>query len=216
MKRRKSLTRRYEQRKYREGYDFVIGCDEVGRGCLAGPVVAASVILDFRLKISDLKDITDSKLLSAKQREVFDGIIRDHAIGWGIGVVDEKIIDKINIHNASLLAMRWAVEGLRLSFDFAQGDSNKTIVAIDGKFTIPEFNMKQEAIVDGDAKILSIAAASIIAKVHRDKLMTNMHERYPNYKFHEHKGYATLHHRNAIKKFGLTPIHRLSFCSAYI
>jgi ribonuclease HII len=236
------LTFAYEKKKIREGFSFVVGCDEVGRGCVAGPVVASAVALDLRFRIKDLRGVTDSKLLNAKQRERFDGIIRQNALGWGIGVVSHKVIDKINIHQASLLAMRKAVESLMSvipsecsrveeslsqdikgslhsssdAFRLGRDDIQGALVALDGKFTIPSFHMKQESVVDGDAKILSIAAASIIAKVYRDKLMVKLHQKYPSYQFFGHKGYATLRHRTAIKKFGLSPIHRKSFCKNYI
>ncbi len=208
----------FENKKIREGFWGVIGCDEVGRGCLAGPVVAAAVILDLeRLSKSHKIDqdstnqIKDSKLLTPKKREELAKFIKDCSI-WSIAEVEEKIIDEINIHQASLLAMKKAVKGL-LSQGFAQwGNNGRVLVAIDGKFTIPEFNMKQEAVVGGDNKILSIAAASIIAKVYRDELMQKLHEQFPEYNFFKHKGYATLHHREMIKKHGLTPRHRLSFC----
>ena len=212
MKPRKSLTAAYEQQKIREGFSFVVGCDEVGRGCLAGLVVAASVILGFKFENADFRGINDSKSLSREQREKFDLIIRERAIGWGIGVVSEKIIDKINIHQASLLAMRKAVENMLVK---GIQERKKYFLVLDGKFIIPSFHMQQEAVINGDAKIFSIAAASIVAKVYRDKLMMKLHKKYPLYGFDRHKGYVTFHHRKALEKIGLSQAHRRSFCKKY-
>lgn len=212
----KMLSLKYEFKKRTEGFELVIGCDEVGRGCLAGPVVAGAVILP-KVLVPELFDVKDSKLLSPTQRERLDKVIRDQAVTWGIGEVDEKIIDEINIHQASLLAMRRAVENLLQKINTQDTASLKRFfVCVDGKFIIPEFNMEQDAVVDGDAKILSVAAASIIAKVYRDTVMLQLHHQFPNYNFAQHKGYATFRHREAIKKFGLTSIHRRSFCRQYI
>lgn len=223
------MTLHYEKKKIREGFNYVIGCDEVGRGCLAGPVVAAAVAVDGELKAESYKvvksaGIRDSKLLSPMQRVKAAEIIKRHFL-CGIGVVDEKIIDKINIHHATLLAMRRAVEDLLsqqiLIPDLVEGSKivpstssgNKFYIVIDGKFTIPNFNIAQEAVVDGDNKILSVAAASIIAKVFRDDLMRKYHTKHPLYNFAQHKGYGTLFHRQMIVKHGLSRIHRKSFCN---
>ncbi len=208
----------YEKIKLKKGYFAIIGCDEVGRGCLAGPVVAGAVILPIAsISLKDeLLEVKDSKQLTAKNRERLEVKIKSESLGWGIGVVGEKIIDEINIHHASLLAMKKAVKNLQGKLKYDSIVSQQILLAVDGKFCIPEFYMEQEAIVDGDAKILSIAAASIIAKVYRDKLMTSLDKTFPGYKFSAHKGYATFHHREAIKKLGLTPIHRLSFCGNYL
>lgn len=213
MKRQKSLSIVYEQKKIREGFSFVVGCDEVGRGCLAGPVVAGAVILDLKFKIKDLKYIQDSKVLSPSQRESLSVLIKKYATAWGVGVVSEKVIDKINIHNASLLAMKKAVHSAlkKVSNETMQG-----FVVLDGKFTISKFDMKQEAVVKGDAKILSVAAASIVAKVYRDKRMQKLHGKNPEYNFIQHKGYATSEHRKHIKKLGLLSVHRKSFCKRYV
>lgn len=216
-----AMDTNFEKKKIQEGFLGVIGCDEVGRGCLAGPVVAAAVIFNCESlnrinKIDEdlIEQIKDSKLLTPKKREELAKFIKESSI-WSIAEVDEKIIDEINIHRASLLAMKKAVERLLLPSP-AQGDSGQMLIVIDGKFKIPEFNMKQEAIVGGDNKVLSIAAASIIAKVYRDELMQKLHEQFPEYNFSKHKGYATLHHREMIKKHGLTPRHRLSFCKSFV
>jgi len=254
---------RYENQKYKQGFTHIVGCDEVGRGSLAGPVAAAAVILDLNIvKISakggsafggkDLSEVRDSKLLSPKKREKLSAIIKNNCVVWGIGTVDEKTIDEINIHKATLLAMKRAVENLLSanSCELALGDvvqatrsesrttglpqrekqagglhyKDSHLLAIDGKFIIPSFakategkpnfNIEQEAIIDGDNKILSIAAASIIAKVYRDDLMRQLHQQYPIYNFAQHKGYGTLYHRTMILQNGLSPIHRKSFCSA--
>jgi ribonuclease HII len=206
----------YETKKISEGYSCVVGVDEVGRGSLAGPVVAAAVILDCSMlnKIDPdlLTQVKDSKQLTAKKREELAGIIRNNFI-YSIGEVPQNIIDEINIHHATLLAIKEALGKLFLEASYK---TESVHVAVDGKFIVPSLNVSQEAVVDGDAKIFSIAAASIIAKVFRDKLMTVMHSEYPSYNFAQHKGYGTLHHRNAIKNFGLSPVHRLSFCSHLI
>jgi ribonuclease HII len=218
------MNLKYENQKYKQGYAHIIGCDEVGRGCLAGPVVAAAVAFapaSLKLKVKSYKEIRDSKLLSAKKREELAEIIKQHAL-WGVGVVDEKIIDKINIHNATLLAMRRAVESLPQSVvarfiepnepDKSGNYKQALFLFIDGKFTIPDFPVEQEAVVDGDNKIFCIAAASIIAKVYRDDLMCKLHKQYPVYNLEQHKGYATLYHRRMIMQHGLSEIHRVSFC----
>lgn len=225
------MTPKFENKKISQGYNIVIGCDEVGRGCLAGPVVAAAVCLNLGFKIGNLKLVKDSKLLTPQKREELALIIKQNA-WWGIGEADEKTIDKINIHNASLLAMRKAVENLLChceEFQYKRDDeavlvkeqiaalpslarNDKMFLYIDGKFKLPDFHMEQEAVVGGDNKILSVAAASIIAKVHRDSLMRKYHLKYPLYDFARHKGYATFHHRQIVKQYGLCSIHRLSFC----
>jgi len=208
------MNLRYERRRLTEGHRHVIGCDEVGRGCLAGPVVAAAVVLDFnKVKGLKVKEIKDSKLLTAEKREELSRNIKTFALAWSIGSVSQNTVDKINIHNASLLAMKKALQNLISSN--SRELENGCLVAIDGKFVIPKFNITQEAIIDGDNKILSIAAASIIAKVYRDGLMKKLHEDYPIYNFAQHKGYATEYHRKMITKHGLSPLHRLTFCSQF-
>lgn len=207
------MTSRYEKLKLAQGYHHIIGCDEVGRGCLAGPVVAAAVVLDLKGKRQELRDVRDSKILSPKKREELSEIIKQNCVAWGIGMVEHAIIDEVNIHHASLQAMRLALESLTVLIPTGIAkDGGRILVAVDGKFTIPNFHMQQEAVVDGDAKILSIAAASIIAKVFRDDLMRKFDKQYPEFKFAQHKGYATEIHRKAILQHGLSPIHRLSFC----
>ena len=210
------LGLRVEQAKHKQGYSYVIGCDEVGRGCLAGPVVAASVILESGIRNHEVwfKDIKDSKLLSASKREVLDPLIKRYAVAWSVGVVSPKVIDVVNIHHASLRAMRIALGKLSV-YRVSEKLSYSSFLFVDGKHPIPNINIQQEAVINGDAKIFSIAAASILAKVYRDELMRKLHVKLPQYGFNNHKGYATLEHREAIIKFGLSDIHRRSFCGQY-
>ncbi len=204
------MNNRYEQRKLRQGFDAVIGCDEVGRGCLAGPVVAAAVVLDMGAKQKWFSEIRDSKLLSPLKRFELSALIRTHSLAWGIGAVSPTKIDEVNIHHATLLAMASAVNQLQERM----GDRRRNyLIAVDGRFVIPGLRTTQEAIIDGDNKILSIGAASIVAKVFRDDYMVKQHRKFPEYSFANHKGYATVAHREAINKHGLTPLHRLSFCA---
>jgi ribonuclease HII len=203
------MNNRYEQQKLRQGFDAVIGCDEVGRGCLAGPVVAAAVVLDMGAKQKWVGEIKDSKLLSPAKRSRLASLIQEYCLGWGVGVIDSSKIDEVNIHYATLLAMAAAVN--QVSERMSKKGSH--LVVVDGRFTIPGLRQSQEAIIDGDNKILSISAASIVAKVFRDEYMVKQHQKFPEYRFAEHKGYATVAHREAINKHGLTPLHRLSFCA---
>ncbi len=194
----------HEKFYWNQSLVFVAGVDEVGRGCLAGPVIAAAAILPRDKKLlKKLEKVNDSKQLSHKQREELFPVIQEVAISYGIGIVSEKIIDEINILQASLLAMKKALENLSVSSDY---------VLVDGNKKIPGIEYPQTAIIKGDSASLSIAAASIIAKVTRDKIMVEMEEKYPGYFFEKHKGYPTKQHFEAIKKQGLTAIHRLTFC----
>ena len=187
-----------------QGYRLIAGVDEVGRGPLAGPVVAACVVWDFSAPFEhgELALVRDSKLLSAKQRQKLFGLIKERAAAVAIAAVNNRQIDKINILQASLLAMRTSVDKLSVQPNF---------VLVDGKFAIPKLSLAQSAIVDGDALIFSIAAASIIAKVSRDYLMNQYDSRYPGYGFAAHKGYGTKLHLERLKALGPSPIHRLSF-----
>ena len=188
----------YETIARSKGYDVIAGVDEAGRGPLAGPVVAAAVLL---ANDSKLDGLDDSKKLSPKAREKFFLIIKEQALSYGLGVVGIEEIDKINILQASLLAMKYAVEGL----------SNKpNLLLIDGNQNI-DSDIKQWAIVKGDSLSQSIAAASILAKVTRDKIMNQYHEQFPQYAFDKHKGYGTRLHRDLIRKYGPCPIHRRTF-----
>jgi len=177
---------------------LIAGADEVGRGSLAGPVVAAAVILDPKKKI---KGLNDSKKLSAKQREKLFKVIEQKAVGIGVGVVDEKTIDRINITQASLLAIRLAMESLSPS---------PNLLLIDGRDRLP-LPFPQKPIVSGDSISASIAAASIIAKVLRDRVMEKLDVNYPEYGFAMHKGYGTARHLRELKQKGPCLLHRRSY-----
>lgn len=197
----------YERNLYTNGYNLIAGIDEAGRGPLAGPVVAACAIFrpDFSqddIEFSELRKVNDSKQLNTKTREeVYEEIIKK-CLAYGIGVCDNKIIDRINILQAAFLAMKKAISAMKQKPNY---------LLVDGGFAIPNSSLKQEAVVDGDAKIFSIAAASIIAKVTRDRLMRDAHERFPNYGFDKNKGYGTKFHLACLKKYGPCEIHRQSF-----
>ncbi|MEI6835907.1 MAG: ribonuclease HII [Candidatus Falkowbacteria bacterium] len=186
------------------GYQLVAGVDEAGRGPLAGPVVAACVVIgpDFKIDSDELKLVADSKKLSAKNREKLFSVIKEKALAVEISVISHLVIDKINILQASLLAMKKAVEACKTQPDF---------VLIDGNIKIPGLLKKQQAIVSGDAKVFCIAAASIIAKVSRDFLMCEADKKYPNYQFAKHKGYGTKLHLEMLNTYGPCAIHRRSF-----
>lgn len=175
------------------------GCDEAGRGCLCGPVVAAAVILpnDFKNGI-----LTDSKKLSEKQRDKLRIIIENEALAWAVAYVDHKTIDKINILNASILAMHKAVEKLKIKPEH---------LIIDGNRFKPYKKIPHKCIVKGDAKYLSIAAASVLAKTHRDEYMQQLDKEFPQYLWKKNKGYPSKQHRKAIREFGITKYHRLSY-----
>jgi len=181
-----------------KGYKYIAGVDEAGRGPLAGPVVAAAVILPLNVFIANLKD---SKQLSESKREAVYEEIKQKAVAFNFCAVDEKYIDQHNILNATLLAMQKAVLGLPIKPDFVLVDA----------LVIPELDVPQEKIVHGDRLSASIAAASIVAKVERDKIMKNYHKLYPYYDFWNNKGYGTRKHVESIKKYGLSPVHRKSF-----
>ena len=188
----------YELKAYQRGFKVVAGIDEAGRGPLAGPVVAAAVILPQEYRNSDIRD---SKKLSSKQRDRLYKIIKKDAIAIGLGVIESGIIDKINILQATLLAMKEAVLNLSYPPDYLLIDGNKGI----------HMTTQQESIVDGDCLSVSIAAASIIAKVSRDGIMAIYHRQYPQYNFLSNKGYGTQEHRDAIRLYGCCKIHRQSF-----
>lgn len=187
-----------EKKLFDEGYKLIAGVDEAGRGPLAGPVVAAAVIFDQNTFI---RGIDDSKKLNQKEREALEEEIKAKALAYSISVVDVKNIDKSNILLASLEAMKKSIMSLSVTPDF---------VLIDGKFS-PELPYKNSAIIKGDSKCFSIAAASILAKTFRDRLMQEYSEKYPQYKFHKHKGYPTQEHIEAILKYGPCEIHRKNF-----
>ena len=177
----------------------VAGCDEAGRGSLAGPVVAAAVILPKRFEDNTLND---SKLLSAKKRSLLKKVIEKQAISCAIGVVSSEEIDKINILNASFLAMHRAIKKLHV---------NPKLLLIDGNRFKPYQGAEHKCIVKGDAKYLSIAAASILAKTYRDDIMKKLDIASPEYKWKQNKGYPTKEHRDAIKRLGISKHHRKSF-----
>jgi ribonuclease HII len=189
----------YENRLWKKGVQYVAGVDEVGRGPLAGPIVAAAVILS---RASKIRGLADSKLLTPRKREELCRRIRKEALGIGIGIVGHRRIDRINIGRANLLAMKRAVERLRIAPDF---------ILIDGARNRIDLPVAQKGICGGDRKCASIAAASIVAKVTRDRIMRRYHGRYPEYRFDLHKGYGTRVHLQKLQEFGPCLIHRRSF-----
>lgn len=187
----------YEESYWKKGFNYIAGIDEVGRGCLCGDVVAAAVILDRRKSITGIKD---SKKLSAIKRELLYDQIMDQALSVAIGRMDAKTIDRINIKQATILAMEQAVLGLSIKPDLLMIDAETISSPI-----------KQISIIKGDDLSQSIAAASIIAKVTRDRLCLNWGKDYPEYKIEKHKGYGTKEHITQLKIYGATPIHRQTF-----
>lgn len=188
----------YEKTVFGKGYSYIAGIDEAGRGPLAGPVVATAVILPKEFNFQGIKD---SKKLSEGQREKLYKMIFSQALAVGIGKVDNRVIDRLNILRASLLAMKKAVINLNPLADY---------LLIDG-INLIDIPIPQMAIKKGDEISYSIAAASIVAKVTRDRLMAHYHKKFPQYNFLRHKGYATEEHLEAIKKYGPSPVHRMSF-----
>ena len=188
---------RYEKELYQAGYQTIAGIDEVGRGPLAGPVVAAAVILPPGCKIKGLND--SKKIPKKKHQEIYQAVL-DKALAVGIGLIDNEIIDQVNIYEATKLAMKEALSKLRLKSDYLLIDAMKLDVDI-----------PQESIIKGDANSLSIAAASIVAKVTRDKLMTDYDKEFPGYDFAQNAGYGTKSHLQGLEQNGVTPIHRKTF-----
>ena len=188
----------YEKEKIAQGYKYVCGCDEAGRGPLCGPVVAAAVILSPDV---DIEGLNDSKKLSEKKREALFDVIKEKAVAYAIAEASPEEIDDINILNASMLAMRRAVEALPVRADFALIDGNCS----------RGFEIPTETVVKGDAKSASIAAASILAKVTRDRGCLELDREYPEYGIAKHKGYPTKDHMDAVRKYGAAPIYRRSF-----
>jgi ribonuclease HII len=195
---RRPARRTIENALRRLGLYRVAGVDEVGRGCLAGPVVAAAVVLDPRRHISG---VADSKQVPADERERLHDVILKHALAWAVASASPDEIDTLNIHRASLRAMREAVMALLPLPD---------VVIVDA-FRIPDLYVPQRGIVHGDSRCAAIAAASIVAKVTRDRLMLELHARDPRYGFDRHKGYATAEHLAAVAMHGYSPVHRRSF-----
>ena len=194
-------TLRYEKKAWESGAVRVAGVDEVGRGSLFGPVVAAAVILDPTYRVRGLRD---SKLLLPERRQVLAERIREHAIAWAIAAVDADLIDKINIYQASRAAMRDAVQGLSPAADYLLVDALRL-----------DWALPQDAIIHGDALSASIAAASILAKVERDRMMCEWDAVFPLYGLASHKGYSTPQHLAALREFGPTPMHRQSFAPVW-
>ncbi|MBE7042257.1 MAG: ribonuclease HII [Ruminococcaceae bacterium] len=191
-----------EQELHNQGLRYIAGVDEAGRGPLAGPVFAAAVIMEEDKYIPDIKD---SKKLSEKKREEVYEYIIHNAVSYAICSVDEGVIDEINILNATFRAMLGAVEGLDVMPDYVLVDGNRS-----KGLTLPH-----ECVVKGDAKVACIAAASILAKVSRDRFICECDGKYPGYGFAKHKGYGTKVHIEAIKELGLCPIHRKTFCTKF-
>ncbi len=189
----------YQEQFYSDSVQLIVGVDEAGRGPLAGPVVAAACILP-RAYIN--KNINDSKQLTEKQREELFVEIKEHAIAYGVGIVDAETIDRINIYEATKVAMKEAINNLKHEYDLILTDAMKL-----SGFSVPVID-----IIKGDAKALPIAAASIIAKVSRDHMMDELAKQYPQYGFEKHKGYGTKAHMDALKKYGaIKKIHRFSY-----
>ncbi|WAM34730.1 ribonuclease HII [Caldicellulosiruptor morganii] len=188
----------FEENLIKEGYRFICGVDEAGRGPLAGPVFAAAVIMD-RQRI--IEGVRDSKKLTPKKRErLFEEILKE-SIAYSVAMVDSRTIDEININNATFLAMKNAIESLEVVPD---------IVLVDG-YEIPDMNLPQKALIKGDRRSYSIACASILAKVSRDRFITQISSLYPDYRFEKHKGYGTKEHVQLILKYGPCELHRKSF-----
>lgn len=183
-----------------KGCKYIAACDEVGRGPLAGPVVCAAVIMPVEDGLI-IDGVDDSKKLSEKKREKFDALIRERAVAFAICEVNNEVIDEMNILQATRLCMKRAVESLPVKPDFVLTDGNMTL----------DISCPQEYVVGGDAKVYSIACASVIAKVYRDKLMVGFADEYPYYAFERNKGYGTKAHIDGIKEHGLCPIHRKTF-----
>ena len=192
------MTFEYEKQALAEGYKVVCGVDEAGRGPLCGPVCAAAVILPLDCEI---EGINDSKKLSEKKRDKLYDIIKEKAIAYSVVMVDAKTIDEINILQATFKAMREAVEGLSVKADIALIDGN-------GK---PGLSIEERTLIKGDAKSISVAAASILAKVTRDRYCLEMDKKYPEYQFAKHKGYGTKLHYEMIAEHGICPEHRRTF-----
>lgn len=194
----------YENEAKNDGFKVICGVDEAGRGPLAGPVAAAAVILPDNCMIEGLND---SKKLTEKKREALFPIIQEQAVAWSVGLASEKEIDEINILQATFLAMKRAIEGLSVKPD---------CVLIDGNRLPSKLDMEARAIVKGDSKSASIAAASVLAKVTRDRMLEELDKEYPEYGFAKHKGYPTKAHYEAIEKYGILDIHRRSFLKKYL
>ena len=198
-KKEATISLNFEYQAIADGYKFIAGVDEVGRGCLAGAVVAAACILDISKPLPE--GLNDSKKLTTKRREQIAGELRANALAYSIGQVEAEEIDRINILQATKKAMRLAIENLQLKTDFLLIDA----------LELKEIPVPQKAIIHGDATSASIAAASIIAKTYRDNLMCELDNIYPEYGFAKHAGYGTKAHFEALRNYGACEIHRKSF-----
>lgn len=193
---------KFENEARAQGYNIICGIDEAGRGPLAGPVCAAAVILPEGCEIEGLND---SKKLTEKKREALYPVIIEKALAYGIAVADEKEIDEINILQATFLAMNRAFEKLSIKPDIAFVDGNRD----------PKLGIPTQTIVKGDARSMSVAAASVLAKVTRDRFMLEMDKKYPEYQFAKHKGYGTKLHYEMLTKYGPSEIHRMTFLKSF-
>jgi ribonuclease HII len=202
-------TYKFETAKFSEGFEFVAGCDEVGIGPLAGPVVASAVVLKKdciegrRSKNKWWSRVRDSKTVNEKERNILAGAIKENCLAFSVAVVSHETVDRLNIFYAAREAMKQAIVGLSLKPQFVFIDGRHKLKNLDG--------IEQQAIVGGDALVFSIAAASILAKVVRDQILTELHQTYPMYNFHLNKGYPTKFHREALASHGPCPVHRKSF-----
>lgn len=201
---RLKILKETEKNLYKKGFKNICGIDEAGRGPLAGPVVIAGVIMP---ETSIIEGVNDSKKISEKKREKLYDLIIKEAISYSVAIIDHKIIDDINILNATKQGLTEVIDGLKVKPD---------LIIVDALTHINTRGIPYESIIKGDAKCYSIAAASIIAKVTRDRIMRQWDEIYPQYGFVNHKGYGTAKHISAIKEYGLCPIHRLSFTKNFI
>ncbi len=205
--------KKLEQSLFSKGYHFIYAVDEVGIGCLAGPVVACAVGITntfYKKYHKQLVNLRESKLLSAAQRAQFsEKLLQEKELVYAIASCDHSVIDSINIYQAARQAMREAIDNIKPEIHL------KSIVLVDGKTKIKNLDLEQMPIVKGDRKIFSIACASILAKVHRDALMKEYATQYPNYGFEKHAGYATKFHQTQLNVFGPCPIHRRSFRLKY-
>lgn len=200
---RLNIMMKFENELYNNEYKIIAGVDEAGRGPLAGPVVAGAVILK---KGEYIEGLNDSKKISPKKRDKLYDEIVNKCVSYSVGIVDNEVIDEINILEATRLAMKKAIEGLKIKPDYLLIDAEKKI----------DTNIKLSGIIKGDSLSVSIAAASIIAKVTRDRMIIEMAKKYPEYEFEKHKGYGTALHIQKIKEYGLCKIHRKSFCKKFM
>jgi ribonuclease HII len=191
----------FEKALQKEGFNLIAGVDEAGKGAWAGPLCAAAVILDLKQNLKCLKEVRDSKLLTAKKREELFDLIREKSLGVGVGMVSHDEIDQLGIQTATLKAMRLSVQNLKLTPEYLLVDA----------LEIETTRLPQKSVIKGDEQIFSIAAASIIAKVSRDREMRKFDQLYPHYGFAQHKGYGVKKHQEMLKRFGPCKIHRKSY-----